>query len=172
MSFAPTITTERLTLRHHQMEDFAPMAAIFATDWATYMGGPIDANEMWYWLGAEMASWQLIGFGSWAVVKTDTNELIGQVGINHPPRYSESELGWCIFPAYERKGFAFEAAEAARNWGFEHPDLQTFVSYIDSKNSRSVALAERLGATLDPQVKRPVEKTASEPLVYRHRRHQ
>ncbi|WP_180887774.1 GNAT family N-acetyltransferase [Ruegeria sp. THAF57] len=164
MTVAPTITTARLTLRHHRLEDFKPMAALFASEWAKYMGGPISDDELWRWLGAEVTSWQWLGYGSWAVDLTETGELIGQVGVNKPPRFPEVELGWCIFPGFEGQGLAFEAACAARDWAFENTALSTLVSYIDNDNARSIALAKRLGAIKDKSSARPDPAD----VVYRH----
>ncbi|MGR3634946.1 MAG: GNAT family N-acetyltransferase [Shimia sp.] len=164
MSFAPTITTARLTLRHHVLDDFKPMATHFATDWARYMGGPVDANELWRWLGAEITSWQWLGFGSWAVDHTDTSEFIGQVGINKSPKLAEPELGYCFFPEAQGKGYALEAVIAARDWGFDIAKLPTMVSYIDDDNAASIRLAEKLGAVRDDAAARP----DANDLVYRH----
>lgn len=161
---APVLTTDRLVLRHHEHADFAPMAEHFATDWAQYMGGPIDADELWRWVCAETTSWNWLGFGSWAVTLKDSGELIGQVGINKPPRFPETEIGWCIFPDHQGKGYASEAAKAALDWGFNTRGLTTLVSYIDAPNAPSIALAERLGAVLDASAKAP----SPEDLVYRH----
>ena len=164
MSTAPTITTARLTLRHHRLEDFEPMAALFATEWAQYVDGPYSAQDLWSMLGSDVASWQFLGFGAWAVDLSETGEFIGQVGINKPPKFPETEIGWCIFPDYECKGFAFEAACAARDWAFQNAGLATLVSYIDAPNTRSIALAQRLGAIEDQNAARP----SPEDVVYRH----
>ncbi|GAA6181490.1 GNAT family N-acetyltransferase [Shimia sp. NS0008-38b] len=164
MTIAPTISTARLTLRHHVLEDFEPLAAHFATDWAQYMGGPISADELWRWIGAEITSWQWLGYGSWAVDLTETGTLIGQVGINKPPRFAETEIGWCIFPEAQGKGYAAEAARAARDWAFDTKGMRTLVSYIDATNTASMCLAERLGATRDDRAARPDPAD----LVYRH----
>ncbi|MEO1109045.1 MAG: GNAT family N-acetyltransferase [Pseudomonadota bacterium] len=164
MTLAPTISTTRLTLRHHRLEDFEPMAKLFATDWAKYMDGPYSAQDLWSMLGSDVASWQFLGFGAWAVDLTETGEFIGQVGINKPPKFPETEIGWCIFPGFEGKGYAFEAACAARDWAFENTGLTSLVSYIDAPNTRSIALAKRLGASEDPSAARP----EPEDVVYRH----
>lgn len=164
MTIAPTISTSRLTLRHHVLDDFEPMAAHFATDWAQYMDGPVDRDDMWRWFAAEVGSWSLLGYGSWAVVLTETGETIGQVGVNKPSYFPEPELGWLVYPGFEGKGLAFEAAVAARDWAFTQNHMHTLVSYIDPPNRRSIRLAERLGATRDNDAARP---TASD-LVYRH----
>lgn len=164
MKQAPTITTQRLVLRPHRREDFPPMATHFATDWARFMGGPIDADEMWRSLASEVVSWDWQGFGSWAVDLAD-GTFIGQVGITQPPRFPEPELGWCLFPGFEGQGYALEAATAARDWGFEVRGLDTLVSYIDAGNTRSIALAERLGGAIDTNAARPDDPTD---VVFRH----
>ena len=64
----------------------------------------------------------------------------------------------------EGKGYAFEAAIAMRDWAFQERKLKTLVSYIDPDNSRSIRLAERLGATIDEHA-RPQHP---DDLVYRH----
>ena len=168
MTVAPTITTARLSLRPHRIEDFEPMAAMFATDWSRFMGGPVSRNEMWRWLGSEVGSWSLLGFGSWAVDLRENGECIGQVGVNKPANFPEVELGWLVYPAHEGKGFAFEAASAAREWAFGPRALNTLVSYIDPQNARSIALAERLGATRDDAAELPDGETPEETVIYRH----
>lgn len=161
---APTLTTERLTLRHHRYEDFAPMADLFETERSQYMGGPISRAALWRWLAAEVGSWSLLGHGSWAVDLTETGETVGQVGINRPDDFPEVELGWILYAPFEGKGYAFEAAQAARDWGFGVRGLDTLVSYIDPPNTRSIRLAERLGAVRDDTAGRPDPAD----LVYRH----
>ncbi len=153
-----------MRLRHHVLEDIKPMVPLFASDWARYMGGPISHDELWRWIAAETVSWEWLGFGSWAVELRDSGELIGQVGINQPPRFPEIELGWCIFPAHQQQRYALEAARAARDWGFETRGLQTLVSYIDPDNAASIATAKSLGAALDNNAR----GDDPEDLVFRH----
>lgn len=58
-------------------------------------------------------------------------------------------------------------AKAARTHAFHDLGWTTAVSYIHPDNARSITLAERLGATLDPKAQTP----DSDPcLVYRHPR--
>ncbi len=47
----------------------------------------------------------------------------------------------------------------------ESPWLRTLVSYIDPRNERSIRLAERLGARLDPRAAQPEDDPC---LVFRH----
>jgi hypothetical protein len=113
---------------------------------------------------ADHAQWSLLGCGALMIEHRDTGECLGQVGINHGPLFPEWELGWLVYPEAEGHGFAFEAATALRAWARETRKLETLVSYIDPANLRSIRLAERLGATLDPQAARPDPGD----LVYRH----
>lgn len=166
MTVAPTLYTTRLTLRPHCVKDFEVMTPLFGSDWARYMSPPCTPLEVWRWVGAEIASWPLLGFGSWAVDLTETGAFVGQVGINQPVDFPETELGWCVWPEHEGQGIAYEAAIAARNWGFAQRGLDTLVSYIDPANTRSIALAERLGAMPDTAAARP----DPDDLVYRHPR--
>ena len=164
IALAPTIHTERLTPRPHRLEDFDVMTPLFGSDWARYMGPPTTPAELWRWVGAEIASWPLLGFGSWGVDETATGAFVGQIGINQPPNFPETEIGWCVWPDYEGRGFACEAARAARDWAYQTRGLTELVSYIDPENARSIALAERLGAAHDPKATGP----DPEDLVYRH----
>ena len=162
---APTIHTERLTLRAHVREDFPQYRDVFATDHAKYMGGPLTSQQSWAMFCKDVAQWALFGHGAWAVTKTDTNTFIGQVGINAHPHFPEIELGWLVMPNAAQQGFGFEAACKAKDWAFAKLNLTTLVSYIDEGNAASIALAEKLGAILDNNApKCPFE----DHLVYRH----
>jgi RimJ/RimL family protein N-acetyltransferase len=112
----------------------------------------------------DVALWQLFGHGALTMELSETGECVGQVGINHGPLFPEKELGWFVYAEYERKGYATEAALALRDWAFATLKLPSLVSYIAPGNAASVAVAERLGARLDPAAPR----TDPADLVYRH----
>ena len=94
----------------------------------------------------------------------ETGECIGQVGINHGPLFPEKELGWLLYDGKEGHGYAAEAASALRDWAFATLKLQTLVSYVSPRNGKSAAVAQRLGAILDPSAPR----SDPQDLVYRH----
>ena len=160
----PTLTTDRLTLRGPVPEDFTPYAQVFASDRSVYMDGPLNRTQAWHEFAADTIGWQLFGYGYWTIADTASNDVLGFLGFASPPYYPELELGWMVTAPAEGKGIAFEAASAARDFGFNVLGRDCFVSYIDPPNIRSRALAERLGATLDPDADAPSEGD----LVYRH----
>ena len=161
----PTLETERLTLRAPVRADFDPFATILESDRARYMDGPYDRRGAWSVFASGAASWILDGFGAWTVTESGTGTYLGEVAVTHPTRYPETELGWTLMPEAEGRGIAFEAATAARDWTFRVLSLSTLVSYITPGNTRSVALAERLGAVRDDDADRP----NPDDLVFRHR---
>ena len=83
----------------------------------------------------------------------DTSEILGWTGFGHLTTEPEPELGWFTTPAAEGKGVAFAAACAARDWCFSALGWASVVSYIDPANTRSIALAERMGATYEREGK-------------------
>ncbi|MEY4982233.1 MAG: hypothetical protein RIR62_499, partial [Pseudomonadota bacterium] len=83
-----------------------------------------------------------------------------------PETWPEREIGWSVWnPAAEGKGFAFEAAGAARDFAYRALGWTTAVSYVAAGNARSRALALRLGAVVDADA-----PSIGEPpcLVFRH----
>ena len=171
MTTAPRITTERLILRPHGMADFEPLYALFGSDRARFMGGPFTPKQMWYWIAAEVGSWALLGFGSWGIERQSDGAFLGQIGINRPQHFPETEIGWVLLEPFEGQGYAREAAGAALSWAWAER-MATLVSYIDPSNARSIALAERLGAAHDATAALPKGETPDETIVYRHRRPQ
>ena len=167
MTTAPVITTARLRLRGHTLADLEQLCDLFETDRAVHMGGPVPRMHAWRWLASEVAMWDLMGHGAWGI-ETAEGAFIGQVGILKPPHFPEVELGWTLLEQAEGKGYAFEAAMAAMHWAWEQ-GFETLVSYIGPANTRSIALAKRLGAEHDAGAALPHGETADETVVYRHR---
>lgn len=160
----PVLTTERLTLRAPHLTDFDAFADHCASPRATFEDGPLDRDAAWNEFAAAAGSWLLHDFGAWSIEETATGAYLGEVLIQQPPTFPEPELGWTLMAQAEGKGIANEAARAARDWAFATRKLPTLVSYIAKGNARSIALAERLGATLDAAAPAPAETD----LVYRH----
>lgn len=163
---APLIRTPRLLLRPYGHTDFGHLLSLYESDRAAFIGGRLPARRVWDGFMNVIGQWPLFGFGGWAVEERATGELVGEVALQHPPDYPEAELGWLLFEGHEGKGYAFEAAEAARRFAFDETSIASLVSYIDRDNHRSIRLAERLGARLDPAAATP---NGDPCLAYRHK---
>lgn len=162
------LTTERLILRKPAAHDVDTVVTFFLSDRAAHVGGPYDQGKAWRQFAAEVGHWDLLGFGMWAVTTKESDQIIGLVGPWCPIDWPETEIGWLMFEGSEGKGYAFEAAQAAVSHAFTELGWDTAVSYIAEENTRSIALAERLGAVYDPNAPQP--KPDQPCLIYRHPR--
>lgn len=166
MTGAPVIETERLVLRAPRLDDFEAYAAFFASPRSVHEDGPKDRAEAWREFATSAATWALRGYGPWSITDRAGGGYLGEAGFFHPDYYPEPEIGWTLMEGFEGRGFAHEAARAARDWGYRRFGWTTLVSYIDPGNARSIRLAERLGARPDAEAPRPA--TDPDCLVYRH----
>ena len=160
----PTVTTDRLTLREPRESDLEAMLAFGQSPRSSFVGGPMDRWETWGRLLSGIGHWALRGYGFWSVDLTSTGQMIGRVGVGFHDGWPEPELGWHIYDGFEGKGYAFEAALAARDNAANHMGLGPLISLIDPTNLRSAALAKRLGAVVERQI--PLFDHPAD--VYRH----
>ncbi len=142
----PEIETERLRLRLPAARDVAAYAAFRGSERSRTVGGPYTPAEAFEQLAGIVGQWQLRGYGRWLVADRESDEALGVVGIFHPEDWPEAEIGWSVFEAAEGRGIAFEAAVAARRFAFETLGRERIVSLVADDNTRSQALARRLGA--------------------------
>jgi len=145
----PVLDTQRLTLRAPAKKDLATLTAFYQTERSHMVGGPRDALESFNSLAARIGHWALHGYGLWHIEDRQSGDFLGWVGAMNPPSWDEPELGWTLFAHAEGKGFAFEAARAARAFASQEFKLDGMISYIRPDNTRSRALAEKLGASIE-----------------------
>ena len=162
---APVLETGRLRLRPHRCEDFEPLAAMYASSRSRFVGGPLSRATVWRVFASDVGQWVLLGFGAWAIEHRATGACVGQIGLNFPVNYPEREIGWLLWEGFEGRGYAFEAATRARRFAYEELGWTTLVSYVDPANDRSISLARRMGAKIDPAAPTPNDEPC---LVFRH----
>lgn len=160
----PVIQTERLILRAPRESDHPAMVAFYASDRSRFVGGPCDAFDAWGRLMAGLGHWALRGYGWWVVEERATGAVAGRLGVGFSHGWDEPELGWHIYEGFEGRGLAMEGALAARHHANTVWGMGPLISYIVPENTRSRALAERMGAT----VEREGVVVGHPCLVYRH----
>lgn len=148
----PVIETERLRLRAPQESDLPAVIAFMGSDRARFVGGPLPPHQAFKSFTSALGHWLLRGFGFWTVADRETDTPLGRVGFLYGEGWHEPELGWQMFAAGEGRGMACEAARAARAYGAAKLGLDGVISYVDPANTRSRALAERLGCTHERDV--------------------
>ena len=161
----PTVETERLRLRGWEMKDFEPFAALRASaELQKHTGGPRTRAQAWEDFCASPGQWAIRGFGVFLAADRRTGIAVGYAGLWFPPDIEEPELCWSLFPGHTGKGYATEAAAAARRWAYEERGLPPLMSFVHPDNHASRAVAERLGATLE----RETTLRGAPRLFYRH----
>ncbi len=167
MTFAadiPVLETERLTLRAPRESDVDSIAAFGASDRSRFVGGPYARFDGWARLLSGIGHWALRGYGYWAVDHRASGQMAGRVGLGLHPGWPEVELGWHIYDGFEGQGLAFEAATAVRDHAASAYGFDRLISLIDPANTRSAALATRMGAV----VERRMQLLDHDADVYRH----
>jgi RimJ/RimL family protein N-acetyltransferase len=156
MTFAPAIpvlTTARLILRGPHDSDAQALAAFLESPRAAWIGGPYQASDAPDWLSHQRDRWAKRGRGSWIAALRDGDFPIGRVGLLDHDGWPEPELAWFLFSGFEGQGYAHEAALAARAHANVTLGLPPLFSFIEPANLRSKALAERLGAVHERDVR-------------------
>ncbi len=163
------LQTSRLILRPPIASDWPAFRDFIMSDRAAHLGPPKDIGAAWRTFAAELGHWVYHGFGMWTVLARGEDRPLGLVGPWCPADWPETEIGWMIFaPDIEGTGIATEAARAAVDHAWRVLNWDTIVSYVSPDNTRSIRLAEKLGAVHDPDAPQP--KPEAPCLVYRHPR--
>lgn len=167
----PVLQTKRLILRAPGPQDWSAFAAFLSSDRSGFVGGPYRQDQAWRSLGTVIGHWALRGFGMFTFCRKEDDAALGMTGPWYPEGWAEPEIAWSIWDqANEGKGYVAEAADAARRWANETLNLTSYVSYINPANTRSIALAKRLGCAHDGVARLPDLPEWEGTLVYRHPR--
>lgn len=147
---APTIETPRLILRAFRAADAEPLCAAMADDdfarFITKEGRGLTYGESWQRFCSLAGHWVARGYGNFAVEDKASGAFIGHVGPMNPPGWPAFEIGWCIFPSAQGKGYAAEAAAAAFRWSHEALGQSETLHMIADDNVPSQKVAQTLGA--------------------------
>jgi ribosomal-protein-alanine N-acetyltransferase len=94
------------------------------------------------------------GFGLWATVLKEKNQLIGRCGMlfQEVEGARELEVAYLIERAYWGSGLATEAARAIIRLAFERFGFERVVAFIDRRNAASIRVAEKAGMKFDREV--------------------
>ena len=146
----PTLTTERLTLRPFRAEDLDSIFAVMSTPEvraSLHLPDSFSEGDAWRALCAFAGLWELKGVGQWALEERSTGRFVGRAGLywRPEPDWPGVEVGWMLDPACWGSGYATEAGSRAVRYGFEELGASELFSVILPENTRSQAVARRLG---------------------------
>lgn len=152
MTSAPVLTTDRLILRPHRLDDFENCCALWGDESVVrYIGGSVqDRQGVWFRMLRYAGMWTLLGYGMLVIEERETGAFLGEAGLLNACRGLEElegvpEVGWVLAPAAWGRGIATEAMRAVLDWadhGLRAPALRCI---IEDGNAASVGVAEKLG---------------------------
>ena len=167
---APTLHTERLTLRPLSLDMFEAYASAWADPRMTeFIGGqPRTRTESWGKLLQGIGLWPLFGYGYWGLVDRDSGTFLGNAGLARFERgiaelEGYPEAGWSFIPAAWGRGLATEAMSAILAWADDVLGRPEIRCIIDPGNTASQRVATKLGFEAMGEVDFPPGKTG----VYR-----
>lgn len=150
VSTCPTLTTERLTMRPFCAEDVDPLFAVMTTDEvraAFHVPDDFTRANVWSVLTSFAGLWELKGVGQWALEERGSGRFVGRAGLywRMEPEWPGVEVGWLLDPTVWGRGYATEAGARAVEYGFDDVGEDRLFSVILPENTRSEAVARRLG---------------------------
>lgn len=135
-------------MREMTQEDFPALCRIMQDEEVMYAyEGAFNDEEVQGWLDRQRMRYQKLGFGLWAVVLKESNEMIGQCGLTMQPWKEEEvlEIGYLFQRAFWHKGYAAEAARGCKKYAFEVLKAKEVCSIIRDTNTASRRVALRNG---------------------------
>jgi RimJ/RimL family protein N-acetyltransferase len=155
-----SLETERLLLRVPERDDLDEYAAILGDPLVVRsLGfGPRTRDETAEAIERMLRHWERHDIGLFSVVRKRDGQLLGRVGFllwdadrwlnalyHELEGPLETEIGWTIGSAFWSKGYATEAARAARDWALSVFGLTRLASLIAAGNTASIRVAEKIG---------------------------
>ena len=148
------LETQRLYLRQMQQSDFSALCKMLKDEEVMHAyGGPFNDMEAQTWLNRQLERYRDDGFGLWAVVLKESDEMIGQCGLTMQDCNGKQvlEIGYLLQRAFWYKGYATESAIACKHYAFENLGTNEVFSIIRDTNTASQNVAIRTGMTLSGQ---------------------
>ena len=89
--------------------------------------------------------WERLGFGNFVVVRKEDDTKIGVCGLFDRDGIEGFDIGFALLPQFEKKGYAFEAAQKILAVGKESFGIEKVKGITTEDNVSSRKLLEKLG---------------------------
>ena len=97
-------------------------------------------------------------YGFYTMNLKNTLQIIGIVGLVDRKGIDHIDIGYGILPEFRGKGYAFEAAKAIYDYGYQELNLEKIVAIVNPDNLPSIKLLSKLGLEFEKMVCLPDEE--------------
>lgn len=143
----PELQTPRLTLRKPLLSDAPALYKLRSDDTVLqYLDRPGAASVHEAREFIEKIHENLVNNNSvnWAITLKDSNELIGTIGFwRIEKEHFRAEIGYMLFPEYQRRGLMQEALSEVIAFGFNTLNLHSVEANCNPANVASIRLLEK-----------------------------
>lgn len=150
------LKTPRLSLRYFTIRDLDSLVSILGDPQVMEFSiiGVHNRQQIRKFLEQRLLSYLDPGFGLYAIIYQQTQELIGYCGFFQQQLGDrrEIEIGYRLATSYWGQGLATEATTAVCEYGQKRFGCQRFVCLIEPSNYRSIRVAQKLGMKLEKQI--------------------
>lgn len=144
------LETDRLIIKLTSVDDFDDILALrsdpMVQKYTTQP--PATKKEVQRFLNMIIPYQEKHGHGMASVFEKNTGEFVGQAGIFHIGHWDlqpEIEIGYRFHVKHWGKGFATEVTKALVLWGFQHLNIDTIVSFVETENLASRRVMKKSG---------------------------
>ena len=148
------LETQRLILRQIEADDLPDLHRMFSDSITmSFWPSPFSLEATRNWINRSRESYHTYGFGRYAVILKEADLLIGDCGImrSEIDGQLENDLGYILFHAFWKHGYATEAAEACTRYGFDTLHLSRICANMPVDHIASRRVAENIGMTLEQE---------------------
>lgn len=151
--------TARLDIRRFTIDD-APFVyrLLNSPTWLTYIGdrnirGLHDARN--YIINGPQASYDQYGFGLYLIALKEDKTPIGMTGLIKRDGLDDVDIGFAFLPDYTGKGYAYEAANAVKEYALTTLKLPRVAAITTQKNVHAIALLNKIGLHHERMIQLP-----------------
>jgi [ribosomal protein S5]-alanine N-acetyltransferase len=150
------LKTPRLIVRYFTIRDLEALIPILADARVMEFSilGVHDRQQIRQFIEQRLLSYLERGFGLYALIHQQNQELIGYCGffVQKIAEYQEVEIGYRLATKYWGQGLATEAATAICEYGQNKFKFKRFICLIEPDNHRSIRVAQKLEMKLEKEI--------------------
>lgn len=151
--------TERLNIRPFTLQDAAFIIELVNSEgWLKYIGDrniKTTADAEAYLSNGPVKSYAQHNFGLWMVELKHTHTPIGMCGLIKRDTLPNPDIGFAFLPAFEKQGYAFEAAQATMQYATGILKLATVLAITLPENNSSIKLLNKIGLQFIEHINMP-----------------